>query len=49
MQSHSITLAAVSEELRSQHLEPAINTEMIKMIIMIIMIIILIIKKIIIK
>ena len=27
MQSHSIRLASVSEELRSQHLEPAINIE----------------------
>ena len=29
MQSHSIWLAAVSEELRSQNLEPAINIEII--------------------
>ena len=39
MQSHSIRLAAVSEELRSRNLKPAINIEIIIMIIMIMVII----------
>ena len=33
MRSHSIRLAVVSEELRSQNLEPAINIEIIIIII----------------